>query len=205
MTTEILPADYRLDIVDIELELQAAGLAKVQHAGQMYDKEPPFSGAPRRPFFEEHLERPANRLREQGYGSVAVAGIYLHDIVEDTDMTVERLRDEHEFPDIVVEAVDLVTKRPGQDFWDYLRAIGEHSLATIIKYEDSSGNMANTLLGYPKVAPDKRARRLDRYSATLDYLGPRLLKPTTFGRDPWIHGRPPRGAVQIPHQRQEAA
>ena len=59
----------------------------------------------------EELEHPAEvagLVREAGGDEVAVAAAWLHDVVEDTDRTLDDLR--RAFPERVVHLVDLLTK-----------------------------------------------------------------------------------------------
>ena len=58
----------------------------------------------------------------------------LHDVVEDTDITIEDLS--KEFPFIVTEAVDLLTHRPGVDYFDYIYKIKSNFLSRSIKILD---------------------------------------------------------------------
>ena len=58
----------------------------------------------------------------------------LHDVVEDTDITIEDLS--KEFPFIVTEAVDLLTHRPDVNYFDYIYKIKSNFLARSIKILD---------------------------------------------------------------------
>ena len=58
----------------------------------------------------------------------------LHDVVEDSDITIEDLS--KEFPFIVTQAVDLLTHKPGVDYFDYINEINKNYLAKSIKILD---------------------------------------------------------------------
>lgn len=58
----------------------------------------------------------------------------LHDVVEDTDITIEDLS--KEFPFLITQAVDLLTHKPGVDYFDYIYKIKSNFLARSIKILD---------------------------------------------------------------------
>lgn len=62
----------------------------------------------------------------------------LHDMVEDTDVTLEQLA-EH-FPREIVEAVELLIHREGVDYFDYVRAIKSNPVAVKVKLADLAHN-----------------------------------------------------------------
>ena len=67
----------------------------------------------------------------------------LHDVVEDSNITLDDLR-EIGFPYSVVEAVDAITRRDGEDRIHYLNRVKENALARVVKIADlkhkKSGN-----------------------------------------------------------------
>ena len=62
----------------------------------------------------------------------------LHDVVEDTTVTMEELR--AQFPPRVIQALELLTHRPGQDYFEYVRAIRADPLAMRVKLADLDHN-----------------------------------------------------------------
>lgn len=62
----------------------------------------------------------------------------LHDVVEDTDVTLEELKGI--FPPEVTDAVALMTHQKGTDYFDYVRAIKENLIARKIKLADLAHN-----------------------------------------------------------------
>lgn len=89
-----------------------------------------------------HLSRVAQRVS----GDVdACIVAWLHDIVEDTSVTLEELRcaEGGGFPDLVLEAVDLLTKKEGVTYEDYLAAIKQHPLACKVKISDMLDNLSD--------------------------------------------------------------
>ena len=95
-------------------------LAAEYHAG-MTDKY----GNP----YMEHLERVADRVREMEYDFVDetaeiemyVATAYLHDIVEDTDITRDDLVEA--FPADVVSAIFRLTREKGMTYANYIEVV----------------------------------------------------------------------------------
>lgn len=85
----------------------------------------------------------------------------LHDVVEDTAWTFEGLRAEG-FPEPILDALDCVTKRDGEDYEDFVRRSAGNPLARRVKLADLEDNMDVRRL--PAVA-QKDADRLARYLA----------------------------------------
>jgi (p)ppGpp synthase/HD superfamily hydrolase len=77
----------------------------------------------------ERLETPTEKI----------AGV-LHDVVEDTDWTFERLTAEG-VPQPVIEALEAVTKREGEDYEEFVERSARNPLATKIKLADLEDNM----------------------------------------------------------------
>lgn len=93
----------------------------------------------------------------------------LHDVVEDTDITIEYLS--KEFPFIVTEAVDLLTHRPGVDYFDYIYKIKSNFLARSIKILDilHNKNKEREVL-IDDESQDKKDARDEKYRKALRIL-----------------------------------
>ncbi|KFC64693.1 Bifunctional (p)ppGpp synthase/hydrolase relA [Bosea sp. LC85] len=89
----------------------------------------------------------------------------LHDVVEDSDWTLDDLRREG-FPDQVVTAIDALTRREGEDYIAFVRRAASHPQARFVKYADLLDNMAETRLAQ---VPD-RSRLSRKYAAGLRTL-----------------------------------
>ena len=63
----------------------------------------------------------------------------LHDVVEDTDTTLEDLRDAGIGEDVIA-AVDCLTKRPDEAVEDYLRRVASNEIAVEVKLADMRHN-----------------------------------------------------------------
>lgn len=64
----------------------------------------------------------------------------LHDVVEDTDITLDNLK-EQGFPNEVIDAVDVLTKKDNVDYTEYIRNIADNEIATDVKIADLMHNM----------------------------------------------------------------
>lgn len=105
----------------------ARAIAWMAHAGQV-DK----AGNP----YIEHPARVAARV-EDNIGDAAVA--WLHDVIEDTSVTAEALRDAG-IPDDIVDDIELLTRKPGQQIEDYYDGIRQSFRARRVKLADIADN-----------------------------------------------------------------
>ena len=132
---------------------RAIELAKQHHEGQT-DK----AGKP----YIEHPLRVMNQVESEEEKIVAV----LHDIVEDTDISLDDLRNEG-FSEKVVSAVECLTKQDGENYDSYIERISFNPLAVKIKLADLEDNRDLTRL--PEVT-DKDLERLEKYDKALEKL-----------------------------------
>jgi (p)ppGpp synthase/HD superfamily hydrolase len=63
----------------------------------------------------------------------------LHDVIEDTDMTIDALRDMG-FSERVISAIALMTHAPEVPYMDYVRAIKTNDIARQVKLADLAHN-----------------------------------------------------------------
>ena len=114
---------------------KAAFIAKLAHdaTGALYKGEP---------YFERHVEEVAGTVAAtEGATDEHVTVAYLHDIVEDTEVTLEGLS--LFFDEDIVEAVDAITKREGEDYFVYIDRMKVDDLAAFVKRADLTVNMGN--------------------------------------------------------------
>lgn len=83
----------------------------------------------------------------------------LHDVVEDTPLTLSDLSGMG-FAAEWVDAVDALTKRPGERYEDYIERLHRDPLAVKVKLADLEDNMRITRMN---VIGDEDAARLARY------------------------------------------
>ena len=132
---------------------RAIELAKQHHEGQT-DK----AGKP----YIEHPLRVMNQVESEEEKIVAV----LHDIVEDTNISLNDLRNEG-FSEEVVSAVECLTKQDGENYDSYIERISFNPLAVKIKLADLEDNSDLTRL--PEVT-DKDLERIEKYDKALEKL-----------------------------------
>ncbi|HLL03351.1 MAG TPA: GTP pyrophosphokinase [Myxococcaceae bacterium] len=85
----------------------------------------------------------------------------LHDVVEDTPYTLERLR-QLGYPQEVLFALECLTKREGENYEAFIERVRPHPLARRVKLADLEDNMDVRRL--TAVGP-REAERLARYRA----------------------------------------
>ncbi len=90
----------------------------------------------------------------------------LHDVVEDSPYSLERLR-ALGYPEEVLGALDCLTKREGEAYEAFIERVRPHALARRVKLADLEDNMDVRRL--PAVTPPDAAR-LARYRAAWERL-----------------------------------
>lgn len=91
---------------------------------------------------------------------------WLHDIIEDTPATCEDLYKQG-IPADVVNAVDIITRRGGEDYKVYIQAIATNKLARIVKLSDLKDNIDITRLDK---FGDYEMKRLRKYWLSYKFL-----------------------------------
>jgi hypothetical protein len=132
---------------------RAIGIAAAAHAGQR-DK----AGEP-------YILHPLHVMMQVRDPSARVVAV-LHDVVEDSDVTIADLRREG-FPRDVLEALALLTKDPAEDYLGYVARVAVDPLAAQVKRADLGHNM--DLSRIPSPGP-KDLARLAKYRAALAVL-----------------------------------
>lgn len=90
----------------------------------------------------------------------------LHDVVEDSDHTIESLR-QMGYDEETLVIVDCLTRREEEDYFDYVRRAGAHPTARQIKLADLQDNMNRTRLN---TLSTKDNERLERYRKAWEML-----------------------------------
>lgn len=90
----------------------------------------------------------------------------LHDIVEDTDITIEDLIFSG-FNEEIILAIDILTKKKNQKYDEYIELIGQNNLARKVKMADLTHNMDLTRL---KEVTEKDKKRYVKYKNAYNYL-----------------------------------
>ena len=125
---------------------RAVQIAAMAHAGQR-DK----SGAP-------YLLHPLRMMLRVETEEAMIAAV-LHDVVEDSDWTIEKLRAEG-FSEAVLHAVDCLTHREAESYEEFVQRVATDALARRVKLADLEDNM--NLKRLSRVTP-KDLERLEKY------------------------------------------
>lgn len=105
-------------------------------------------------------------LAEQMETEDTVITALLHDVVEDTDYTIDDLI-EMGFSDNVISALKLLTHEPGIPYMDYVKKIKENPVAKAVKLKDLAHNSDLTRLDY---VDDKARKRVKKYQRAIALL-----------------------------------
>ncbi len=136
-----------------DMTRKAIKLAFKAHEGQM-DK----SGLP----YVLHPVHVAEQMDDEYSTCVAL----LHDVVEDTDYTINDLKNEG-FPKEVIDAVAAITKPREMSYEDYIKIVKKNPLATKVKLADIQHN--SDLTRVVKVS-EEDIRRNEKYDRAKKYL-----------------------------------
>lgn len=90
----------------------------------------------------------------------------LHDVVEDSDITIDELRLAG-FNEAILDAVQLLTRENVVSYEDYIKNMKSNSLAVSVKKADLNDNMNMARLYSPNNSDSKR---LEKYKRALQVL-----------------------------------
>lgn len=105
-------------------------------------------------------------LAEQMKDEISTIAALLHDVVEDTDHTLQDL-EAMGFPREAIEAVGLLTHDPSVPYNEYVAAIKTNPVAKAVKLADLCHNSDTTRLD--KIT-DKDIARKERYAKAISFL-----------------------------------
>ena len=105
-------------------------------------------------------------LAEQMETEDEVCVALLHDVVEDSDMTMDDLR-ALGFPNHVIDALDLLTHDDSIEYMDYIESIKSNPLSTKVKLADLRHNSDPTRVD---VVDDRMAERWEKYREAINVL-----------------------------------
>lgn len=149
-------SDDGLGIGGFDFVAVAEDIARRAHAGQT-DK----AGVP-------YIEHPAwVAARVEGRDAQAVA--WLHDVLEDADVTAEDLA-EAGIPANVVDAVLALTRRLGEGYEAYLARVAENPLAVQVKLADLEHNSDLSRIPHPT---ERSRARAEKYRRAREFLSER--------------------------------
>ena len=105
-------------------------------------------------------------LAEQMRTVETVCAALLHDVAEDTDVTLEDLRTQG-FPERVIGALTLLTHDDAVPYMEYVAQIKENSIARAVKLADLRHNSDLTRLDH---VDEKAKERVEKYKAAIALL-----------------------------------
>ncbi len=139
-----------------ELTIRAMRLAYDAHHGQNDCNGVPYI------FHPFHVA-------EQMTDEISVCVALLHDVVEDTSVSLDDLS--REFPKEVVRAVGLLTHDSCDDYYEYLKQIKSDPYARAVKIADVLHNSDQSRIIDPdSVSEEKKKRWKEKYDKALELL-----------------------------------
>ena len=102
-------------------------------------------------------------LAEQMDDELSTCVALLHDVVEDTDITLDELRNDG-FPNEVIEALSLMTHSDDVPYLDYVRAMKDNPIARKVKlaYLDHNCDLSRF-----EIVDDKALERVNKYKQAI--------------------------------------
>ena len=132
---------------------RAIAIAAMAHEGQVDKAGMPYVLHPLRMMLS--VDTPEARM-----------AAVLHDVVEDTAVTLDQLRAEG-FPEAVIDAVQALTKRDGEDYEAFIRRVAPNPIARKVKLADLRDNSDLSRIAQPTEAD---RQRIEKYRAAIRYL-----------------------------------
>ena len=90
---------------------------------------------------------------------------YLHDVLEDTDVTVDELK--NIFPNEIVDILSILTHRKDESYFEYIQRVSKSKLAKKVKVADLLHNLDITRIKEPT---KQDYERLEKYKKAILYL-----------------------------------
>lgn len=101
-------------------------------------------------------------LAEQMDDEISCCAALLHDVVEDTDVTMEDLT--REFPAQVIDVLKLLTHDDDVPYFDYVREIKKHPVAKKVKLADLAHNSDQTRCVGSDLTEERLEHWKDKYA-----------------------------------------
>lgn len=139
-------------MVNTKLTRLASKIAYEAHKNQ-YDK----AGVP-------YIFHPIHVAEEMSTEITCIVAL-LHDVVEDSNITLEDLS--KYFDSTIIEALRVLTKKDGDDYIEYIKRVKTNEIATLVKLKDLEHNMDLTRLD--KVT-EEDLKRNEKYEDAVSYL-----------------------------------
>lgn len=128
-----------------------------QIATKAHEGQTRWDGSP----YITHPRSVVARLKETTWGEDILICGWLHDVVEDTSVTLKDISDN--FGKYNAEIVELLTHQKTDSYADYISKIGSCSGASLVKIADLEDNLSS-------LNPKKDRQRIDKYELARMYL-----------------------------------
>ena len=109
-------------------------------------------------------------LAEQMQDEVSTCAALLHDVVEDTDYTLEDL-EKAGFPEEIIKRVALLTHNDSVPYMDYVAALKDDPVARRVKLADLEHNSDLSRIDHPT---DRDYERIRKYQTAIAFLERRI-------------------------------
>lgn len=106
-------------------------------------------------------------VAEQMHTEETVVVALLHDVVEDTDYTIDDLRTMG-FPEAITDALALMTHAKGEPYMEYVERLKDNPIARTVKLVDL---LHNSDLSRLDVVDDAARKRAEKYKKAIALLG----------------------------------
>lgn len=110
---------------------------------------------------KEYILHPMRVMLRGRNDTEMIVGI-LHDVIEDTPITIDMLRLEG-FSEDILTAIECVTKRRGESYGTFIDRVLTNPLATQVKLYDMEDNMNRDRIPYPTPKDEARFRKYEKY------------------------------------------
>lgn len=107
-------------------------------------------------------------LAEQMPDELTTCVALLHDVVEDTPLTLDDLAGD--FPPAITNALALLTHQPGTSYDDYIRALRDDPIAATVKRADLLHNSDESRLALCPINDAEKTRLRQKYQKALTLL-----------------------------------
>ncbi len=91
----------------------------------------------------------------------------LHDVLEDTAVTKKALQKQG-FCDEIIEAVEALTKKEGEDYFDYIKRVKKNAIAKKVKLADLEDNSNIKRMTQPIEEYQKRMKKYEKAKKLLN-------------------------------------
>ena len=130
----------------------------IRIAAQAHERQRDKAGAP-------YILHPLRVMMKMATEAEQITAV-LHDVVEDTDWTMEQLQQEG-YNREILDALDCLARRDGEEYGDFIKRVKQNPLSVKVKVADLEDNLNISRL---KEVTEADAKRLEKYKQALRML-----------------------------------